>query len=158
MRTADTLPRMLFARLTLFAFLTILSSVAYATEPLFFHSGPKNFRETEVLDYLERLGRQTPALPASIAAIDLNGDGVEEWIIFQEPTPSCKANANCPYIVAGLSDGLPMLLGEFTARKIGISDEKQYGVRKLLVYNEKNNDFTYQTYVWTPADLRFRPE
>ena len=129
-----------------------------ADQPLIFRDRAKGIREQELLDYFKLNERYDPGLPFTIAATDLNSDGVEEWIFRQNPTPSCESNADCAFAIGGISEGQIVLLGEMRGGKIAVTDEKLYGVRKLLVYNEKNNDFAYQTYVWTPADQAFRPE
>ena len=150
--------QVMLLRLMIFALLFSLPTASHAEEPLVYRDHPKDAREESVLDYLKLIKRYDPALPLGMAAVDLNGDGVDEWIIRQVTSASCETAANCPYVVAGLSDKEPALLGEFPARKVGIADEKLYGVRKLLVYNEKNNDFAFKTYVWTPAETAFRPK
>ena len=141
----------------LFAFLIVLPA-ARADVPLIWRDQVKGLREQELLDYFKLVNRYDPALPYKIAATDLNGDGVEEWLFFQKTSPACESAANCGISVGGLSEGKIVLLGEMHGGKIGVSDEKLYGVRKLLVYNEKNNDFAYQTYVWMPTEQAFRPE
>ena len=143
----------------LFCLILFLSSVpALGAVPLIFRDQAKGVREQELLDYFKLIERYDPQLPYTIAAIDLNGDGVEEWIFRQDQSPSCESDADCRLAIGGLSAGKIVLLGEMRGGKIGVSNEKQYGVRKLLVYNEKNDDFTYQIYVWTPEEQAFRPE
>ena len=139
-------------------FLLCLHAPALAAVPLVFRDSIKGFREQELLDYFKLIKRYDPAKPFTLAAVDLNGDGVEEWILGQHTTPSCESDANCAFTIGGLSEGEIVLLGEMRGGKIGVSDEKLYGVHKLLVYNEKNNDFAYQNYVWTPTEQAFRPE
>lgn len=131
---------------------------ARADAPLIYRSQAKGFREQELLDYLILLSRFDKTRPFLIAAVDLNGDGVNEWIVRQDPTPACESNADCSFMIGGVSEGHAALLGEMRGGKIGVSDEKLYGVRKLLVYNEKSNDFAYQTYAWKPEDQAFGPE
>ncbi len=144
-------------RFFLFALTFFLILPAFAAQPLIFRPSVKDAREQSVLDYLTLIRRFDPSTPFTIATIDLNGDGVNEWIVRQDLTPTCETNASCRYDVVGLNEKQPELLGAFTARKVGISDEKQYGVRNLLVYNEKNDDFAFKTYIWTPAEAAFRP-
>jgi len=131
---------------------------ALAGQPLIFRSKVKDVREQSVLDYLAGLRWLDQKLPFTMAGTDLNGDGVDEWIIRQDISPTCESDASCQYLVVGLTEREPVLLGDFAARKVGIADEKQYGVRNLLVYNEKNDDFAVKTYVWTPAEAAFRPQ
>lgn len=141
----------------LLAFLMVVPA-AHADVPLIWRDQAKGIREQELLDYFKLVKRYDPTLPYRIAATDLNGDGVEEWLFFQKTSPACESTADCRLSIGGLSEGEIVLLGEMHGGKIGVSNEKLYGVRKLLVYNEKNNDFAYQTYVWTPTEQAFRPE
>lgn len=131
---------------------------ARADVPLVYREAARGVREHELLDYFKLIGRYDPALPYTIAAVDLNGDGVEEWIFRQASTPACESDADCPCAIGGLSEGEIVLLGEMRGGKIAVSNEKEFGVRKLLVYNEKNDDFAFQTYAWKPFEQAFRPE
>ncbi len=143
----------------LFSFLALIAVTApcSAAEPLIYHDGARGVREEAVLTFLKTMGMHSDASDFSIAPTDLNGDGVNEWI-YRETPKECTASANCLFLVVGLSKKQPTLLANFQAGKIGISDEKAYGVRKLLVYTEKSNDFAYETYVWNPPKMGFTPE
>lgn len=131
---------------------------ATAAVPLIFRDQTKGIREQQLLEFLSEKDLYDKTKPFTIVAVDLNGDGVEEWIFRQDTAPDCESNADCAFSVAGLSKGDFALLGQMRGGKIGVSDEKLYGVRKLLVYNEKNDDFAYQFYVWTPGRQAFLPE
>ncbi len=149
--------RIMFIRILCFWAFLFSALPATAAEPLIFRAQTKDARETSVIEYLQARGVIEENLPSGIAAIDLNNDGVDEWIIRQE-TDGCRQTASCTFAVAGLSRKAPVMLGDLSARKVGISAEKAYGVRKLLVYNLKNDDFAYTVYVWSPSDSGFRPE
>lgn len=141
------------------AFLTgAIALPALAAQPLYFRDKARGLRERELLDYFALIKRYNPDLPYRIAATDLNDDGVNEWIFMQKNNPACESNADCPIAIGGLSGGKIILLGEMRGGKISVSSEKLYGVGKLLVYNEKSNDFAYQAYVWSPTERTFRPE
>ena len=149
--------RIMVIRILCFWAILLSALPVTAAEPLIFRSKTKDAREASVIEYLRARGVIEENLPLSIAATDLNNDGVDEWIVRQEQD-GCRQTATCPFAVAGLSRKAPLLLGDFAARKVGISGEKAYGVRKLLVYNLKNDDFAYTVYVWSPSDSAFRPE
>lgn len=147
--------------LRLIAFILCLAFIpcpTWANQPLIFRDEARGVRETELLEYLASIKKFDSALPYRISATDLNGDGVEEWIVFQITSKTCESNMDCAFVIGGLSEGEPALLGEMRGGKIAISDEKLYGIHKLLVYNEKNNDFAYRTYIWLPPENAFRPE
>ncbi len=138
--------------------LLCLALPAAAEVPLVFRDEIRGPREQELLTYLWEKDIYDRKLPFTVSAVDLNGDGVEEWIFRQNLTPNCESNADCAFSVTALSKGDFVLLGQMRGGKIGVSDEKLYGVRKLLVYNEKSNDFAYQFYVWTPGRQAFLPQ
>ncbi len=108
-----------------------------------------NAREQEVVTFLHGKGLEAK-LPYQISTVDLNGDGVDEWIVRQEVSPACTANATCDFYVTGLSEGKIILLGRMEAGKVAISDDRTYGIHKLIVYNDKNNDYRGEPYLWSP--------
>lgn len=144
-------------RRILFLLAILFSLPAFAGEPLIFRESVRDAREESVLTFLKTQKDFVPQSPYAIATTDLNGDGVDEWIVRQEVT-GCESRADCLYFIAGLSEKTPTLLGQIAARKIGIADEKLYGVRKLFVYNNPQNDFDSLLYVWTPSRAAFGPE
>lgn len=146
---------MIFIARFLFALMLLFTSAAQAAQPLIFKSSTSDIRALSVLTFLQEAHGFTPAIPYGIAAIDLNNDGVDEWIVRQDK-PGCVQDANCPFFVVGLSQKKPRLLGDVSARKIGITDEKSYGVSHLVVYNDPNDDFTYKSYSWDPFKGRFQ--
>lgn len=130
--------------------MTFIPGTAFAEGPLIFRDQVKGAREQEALDMLEKTAGFLPDFPYKIAAADLNGDGVDEWIFRQDRESGCETNANCSFHVLALSEGKPVSLGTVYARKISLSDEKTYGVYKIFAYNRKNDDFEYSRYVWDP--------
>ena len=141
-----------------FILLSLLPLPAFASAPLVFRGQTKDAREEAALSMLIQREKFLPDLPYMVAAKDLNDDGVDEWIFRQDRESACEANTNCGFFIVGLSDRSPVLLGDITARKIGISDEKAYGVRRLFVYSNKNDDFAFSRYVWVPQNGAFLPQ
>ena len=138
--------------------LTVTPLAAFASAPLAYRSETKDAREESAFDMLLERGKFVANLPYQVAAKDLNDDGVDEWIFRQDRESGCEANLNCRYFIVGLSERTPVLLGDITAKKIGVSDEKAYGVRRLYVYNDKNDDFAFSRYVWVPQNGAFLPQ
>lgn len=148
---------MICRALLLAFFMAFFAPVAMAGEPLIFRDKTKNIREESVIAYLQSQKKIFAELPYKIATVDLNFDGVNEWIIRQERTSACEVTASCSFYVVGLSKNAPLLLGEFPARKVGIDDQKIYGIKTLQVYNLKNDDFDFTQYRWTPQKSAFLP-
>lgn len=141
-----------------FILLSLLPFAAYASAPLVYRDETKGAREDAAFAMLVEREKFAPDLPYQVAAKDLNDDGVDEWIFRQDRESGCEANLNCRYFIVGLSARTPVLLGDITAKKIGVSDEKAYGVRRLYVYNNKNDDFAFSRYVWVPQNGAFLPQ
>lgn len=137
--------------------LSVLPTPAFAQAPVVFRDAVKDQRESAALSMLISKGIFVKDLPYMVAAVDLNDDGVAEWIFRQDRESACEANTNCRFIIAGLSEGSPIILGDVSARKIGIASQKSYGVLRIYVYNKKDNDFAYSSYGWSPKSGSFQP-
>lgn len=121
-----------------------------------FHAITTDVREHQVVSMLSSKTDLVPDLPFVIASIDLNGDGVDEWVVRQDGASNCVAQVSCQFFVAGLSAKQPVLLGQFQAGKIAVLDERIYGVNKIAVYNDQTNDYKFQPYGWAPKSGSFR--
>lgn len=146
----------LFRALTLFCFLFPLS--AHAAAPLIFKTADNDLRVRNLADFLSKGGHLVPNTTYQTARVDLNGDGVEETIFRQTPA-GCEARADCPHLIAGISaEKSPVLITSLKARKIGMADEKAYGVRSLFVYNRQSDDFAYEIFAWNPHKPGYDPK
>lgn len=134
-----------------------MTDAAWAQTPLIFRDSARGLREESVMAFLQDQQKLIPDLPYQIAARDLNGDGVEEWIVSQARASNCAAQASCDFLIVGLSENAPVLLGAFPAGKVAVSDEKLYGINILYVYNQSSNDFEFTRYRWNPAESAFLP-
>ena len=116
----------------------------------------RDIREQEVVNMLVAQGLQKD-LPFRMAAHDLNGDGVDEWIVRQDGSSNCGAQVSCKFYVAGLSERKPVLLGQFAAAEVEIMSDRLYGINRLAVYDNPHSDYTFSTYVWAPEKAAFSP-
>lgn len=124
---------------------------SYAAEQsLKFKSSTKDIRELSVLDMVKTEAKFDTSSPYGIAAVDLNDDGVDEWVIRDDEKTGCAETVSCRFIIAGLSEKKPIILGQFYAGKLTILDKKMFGVRGLAVYNNPNDDFSFVRYHWNP--------
>jgi len=130
---------------------------AFSDAPLLFRDSPNGPRERAVIAALSKSGNLQPGIGFKIAATDLNGDGVSEWIV-SSGQQGCERRAACRIHVMGLRLGRPALLGAMNSGKIALSPEKAYGVRRLMLYNNPSNDFTHQLYSWSPPAEAFVPD
>lgn len=143
--------------LALCLFIPTVSAYAAGEAPLIYRDIPADLRIREIAGFLEKSGVLMPGARTEVALIDLNVDGINE-AVFRQIDPACEETSDCLHILAGVSNKQPVLLGTFRARKIGISGENSYGVKKVLVYNQKQNDFRYITYGWNAFTSSFDPE
>jgi hypothetical protein len=134
--------------------LLLFAPMAQAAQPLIFQNTTNDIRAKSVLTFLETSHKFDPSGGYQIAEIDLNGDQLAEWIVRQD-IPQCDRSASCPYYIVGLSNKQPRLLGQIQARKLGMTNQKLYGVSQLVVYNDQRNDFTYKLYSWDPHQGQF---
>ena len=136
----------------------ILPITAGAATLLIFKSGDNDLRVRSMADFLLKNDHITQDLPYQTAQADLNGDGVNETI-FRQISAGCEMRADCLHLIAGISaEKTPILITSLKARKVGMADEKAYGVRDLFVYNRQHDDFTYETFAWNPRKPGYAPK
>ena len=96
---------------------------------------------------------QKNSTPLEIAKIDLNRDGLHEFIT----RPRVCGNENiCDFNVLAETDQGIVVLGHFKGANILLGNEFQYGVRNLLVFGNSMNDFDYTLYTWHPEVSAYR--
>jgi hypothetical protein len=91
---------------------------------------------------------------ALLAAVDLNGDAGDEYIL-KKGGLDCSQDIGCPYTVHALKDGAWITIGTFTGFNLLISDKTTYGIRDILVYTFPYNDFKSERYAWNPAKFGY---
>ncbi len=130
--------------------LSMITAPAMASEiSLRFKDSTTDIRELEVLDMLKTELQFDKSFPFGIARIDLNDDGVNEWVI-RDYADGCEASVSCRFVVVGLSMKKPIILAQFYAGNLKVLDKKMFGVHGFAVYNNPNDDFTYTTHHWNP--------
>jgi hypothetical protein len=128
-----------------FIFLALtLSWPAGARETLRFKAPADDYRDRIVSAYLVQNAPQTRT-PFKFARIDLNGDGVPEYIARPAGT---DARTLTPHHVLSLRRRQITDWGTIPATKMEISDKKHYGFRDILVYNNTRNDFYHDVWEW----------
>lgn len=124
-------------------------SPAKASEPLLFNYSPNPLEQK----YLHLLTENSDLDNYEIAAVDLNKDGVQEFIL-KNKTCNASVGANkhyCQYMVAAFkNDKEFMSLGEFTSKTLILSNNFFKGIRDLHVYNRQENDYDYNIARWNP--------
>lgn len=88
-----------------------------------------------------------------IARIDLNGDGLDEFIARQK---NCTQTGVCAYhVLAETPDGI-LPLGAFEGLNVLLGSEFSHGVRNLMVFKNTVNDYDFSLYTWHPETSAYR--
>lgn len=132
--------------------LTALNN-AYAFQALRF-SAPSSYKETEALNFGLKQS-DNPKVEHVIAAVDLNNDAIDEYIIRPRSNHNCPKRPLCSYQIVAYQNHAPILIGKFDTHKVRIADKKDYGVQQVILYNEPHNDFKTTTARWNPFSFRF---
>lgn len=150
---------MRFFTFLILSFLTIPTIAALAAEEmqLRYHAPSNDIRELSVTEQLKADQKLVGDLPFTLTEVDLNNDGVPEWVFRQERTSHCETTASCVFLVVGLKEKKPVLLGEFTGSKVNLTDHLSYGVRGFSLYTNPNNDLAAAPYDWNPYKGAYGP-
>lgn len=87
-----------------------------------------------------------------VARIDLNGDGYQEYVFRYAK----EADGYAFYVFGKANTFVP--LGEYSGKKLMVSDDEHHGVRNLLVFNDPYNDFKFQTFAWDASKAAYALE
>ncbi len=112
---------------------------------------PETFRENKAIEAISQTQDQYLT-----AKIDLNNDLIDEYIIKSSNDQTCAPNNLCRHVIVAYRKDTPLIIGEFNAHKILILNEKTYGIRDLIVYNNAYNDFKNVTARWNPFNFKYQ--
>lgn len=87
-----------------------------------------------------------------IASIDLNEDGVPEFIA----RTGCAPDAGCVFDILAQTDEKVIALGEIKARSLALGSAYSAGVRNIIAYNKLENDYGRALYIWDPGARRYK--
>lgn len=93
--------------------------------------------------------------PAQLKAAraDLNQDGIDELIVV---SPGCSPAAiPCRFNILADTGSTLTTLGTVAAKRLALSSNYTAGVRNIFAYQDQDNDFIYQLYVWEPEQSRY---
>lgn len=93
------------------------------------------------------------ARPFSLALTDLNGDGMDEFILKND---GCGVPpALCTFRILAESTDSFVELGRIRARNVALADGSVAGVRTIMAFASPINDYDYELYVWEPTRSRY---
>ena len=105
--------------------------------------------------YLQAFAKEvlhTPLDRTFVSKVDLNGDGLNEFILKYQ---SCSNKKRCTYYILGEARDNIVELGRIEAKYITINARIKNGSRTLAVYNDASNDYTFKEYAWMPLQKRY---
>lgn len=133
-----------------FLFCVFFANPTLANESLTFQAIETD-KQKRITDYVSEQIDVTLNF-ANIASKDLNDDVIDEFILQYD----CGSNNLCRHVIVALEELEPVIIGQFDAHKILISNKKTYGIRDLVVYNNVHNDFQNQIARWNPFSFTYQ--
>lgn len=120
----------------------LFSVPAFAAQPLSFSGTISAIEWSSVAPHLN--GAQEDYL---FSKVDLNGDGLDEVAAV---SANCKSQqlSRCEYFIFGRGAQKAYILLQEEAWNITVSDQRAYGLRKIMVYKSPNNQFKPTAYTW----------
>lgn len=92
--------------------------------------------------------------PYRWAAVDLNDDGLSEYIL--RPKKCLDTNTACAHKIIGFTpQGQTSLLGIIKTRDILLGVGYSGTVRNLLARNNPLNDYHFDVYMWSPNQSQY---
>jgi hypothetical protein len=117
---------------------------AYASQILPYNHTPDPHHIAQFQKIIPSISQDT--IPP-IAVVDLNEDGITEFIV---KTTNCSEGAQnlCDYVIVGQVSEDYMSLGTLRGQRLILGQDYTNGVRNLLLFANPVNDFDYDIYVW----------
>ena len=100
----------------------------------------KNTYDTALSDY-------------QIADIDLNNDGIDEYILKQR---RCSIiDKSCTHLVIAEKQNEIFELSRIKAQNLMVGGTLSHGIKDLLAFNDEINDYKFDIYVWSPPQKMY---
>ncbi len=124
---------------------------AAAYEKLAFRNEVTGLSRSIIHDYIRKDLQKTPD-SIVITTTDLNGDGLDEFILREK---ICAKSAPCEFYILAENKNRAIHLGTITAHDIALGNGVSDGIRDILAFQNANNAFDYTVYVWEPLKARY---
>ena len=118
-------------------------NVSYAADSIPFIK-KNDFKDTQIKNLLSEQDFN------KIAAIDLNEDSIDEYVLERDFKGALRA-----YELLALIDEQLIPLGIIRAEKLMLAYDQQHGVRSILSFKDANNDYEYEVYAWDAMRSRY---
>jgi hypothetical protein len=141
---------LIYKGLILVCFMAAAPAPAYSYEKIVYNQNLSEVSRRALTAYA-RDTLKTEIESLDIARADLNEDGLEEFIL----RPKGCGPQPCDHRLVAQAQSGVIELGTITARGLVLGNQYSSGIRTLLAFNNDNNDFDYELYVWEPRESRY---
>ncbi len=133
---------------------TILNSVSipHASSPLKYNAPLSPSAKYIINQYFEEIFGANISV-YDIAAIDLNEDGIDEFIAKRK---TCTiAGEPCSHLILAEKRGKIVQLSTIRAKNLIVANTKSYGISDILAFKDNINSNDFDIYVWSPIDKMY---
>ncbi len=88
------------------------------------------------------------------AGIDLNGDGIEEYILKPRKCTT-EENKPCTHLIVAEQKDKILLLSKVKARNLMVGGTQSHGIKDILAFADKVNDYNFDIYIWSPSQKTY---
>ncbi len=96
---------------------------------------------------------ETSAEDFSIAAHDLNGDGIDEYVL--KPRKCLSKTGQCVFLILAETRQKIVLLGKIQAKFLALGNDYSGGIQDILAFRNDKNDYDYEVYSWDSASKKY---
>lgn len=128
------------------------SKPAAALEPLDYSKKISPSIGYQIDSFLEKT-YDTNLSQYDVAGIDLNNDGIDEHILKQI---RCNIQTKqCTHLILAEKQKEILLLSKIKAYNLMIGGSSSHGIKDLLAFKNKINDYNFDIYMWSPSQKMY---
>lgn len=126
---------------------------AYAIDPVRFDEEIRSPSLRLQMDVFLQGVYKTDSRSFDIASRDLNGDGVNEYILKRK---SCsQAETVCTHLILADMKTKMHLLSSIRAKYLMVGGTSNFGVNDILVFENNVNEYDFDIYMWSPEQKMY---
>lgn len=127
-------------------------NTAYALEPVKYTHDLGTTKSLKLNAFLKNTYNTTKE-SFDIALIDLNIDGVDEYILKRK---SCSVEKKqCFHMIIAEKGSELLLLSEISAKNLMVAGTSTHGIRDILAFKREINDYDFDIYMWSPSQKTY---
>ncbi|PCI97172.1 MAG: hypothetical protein COB14_09385 [Alphaproteobacteria bacterium] len=128
------------------------SKPAEALEPLDYNKKISPSLGHQIDSFLEKT-YDTNLSQYDVAGVDLNNDGIDEHILKQL---LCNIQTKqCTHLILAEKQEDILLLSKIKAYNLMIGGTSSHGIKDVLAFNNKINDYNFDIYMWSPSQKMY---